>query len=57
MMQGLKVIAILDWEFSGAYLLSELVGGDVGVDIVEIVDDDSEEEKFKVELENFENGS
>jgi aminoglycoside phosphotransferase (APT) family kinase protein len=33
MMQGTKVVAVLDWEFPGAYSLSELVG----VDILEVV--------------------
>lgn len=47
MMQGLKVMAVLDWEFSGAYPLSELVAGGVGVDVVETIDDDSEEENSK----------
>jgi hypothetical protein len=46
MMQGPKVRAILDWEFSGAYPLSELVGG-AGFDVLEVVDDDSEEENSK----------
>jgi Phosphotransferase enzyme family len=46
MMQGSKVRAILDWEFSGAYPLSELVGG-VGIDVLEVIDDDSEEENSK----------
>jgi hypothetical protein len=44
MMQGTKVVAVLDWEFPGAYPLSELVGGGVGVDILEVVDDESEKE-------------
>jgi Phosphotransferase enzyme family len=57
MMRGLKVMAVQDWEFSGTYPLSELVAGSVGVDVVETVDDDLEEEKFKVELENLEYGS
>ena len=46
MMQGSKVKAVLDWEFSGAHPLSELVGG-VGIDILEVNDDDSEEENSK----------
>ncbi|KDR81324.1 hypothetical protein GALMADRAFT_91910 [Galerina marginata CBS 339.88] len=46
MMQGSKVRAVLDWEFSGAYPLSELVGG-VGIDVLEVIDDDSEEENSK----------
>jgi len=45
-MQGSKVRVILDWEFSGAYPLSELVGG-VGFDILEVIDDASEEENSK----------
>ena len=47
MVQGTKVVAVLDWEFSGAYPLSELVGGGVGVDILEVVDDESEKENSK----------
>ncbi|KAF9448527.1 hypothetical protein P691DRAFT_669241 [Macrolepiota fuliginosa MF-IS2] len=46
MMQGLKVRAVLDWEFSGAYPLSEIVGG-VGIDVLEVIDDDSERENAK----------
>ncbi|KDR66039.1 hypothetical protein GALMADRAFT_148205 [Galerina marginata CBS 339.88] len=45
-MQGSKVRAVLDWEFSGAYPLSELVGG-VGFDVLEVIDDESEEENLK----------
>ena len=46
-MQGTKVQAVLDWEFSGAYPLSELVGGGVGVDVLEVTDNESEEENSK----------
>ena len=44
-MQGSKVRAVLDWEFSDAYPLSELVGG-VGIDVLEVIDDDSEEDDY-----------
>lgn len=43
MVQGTDVVAVLDWEFSGAYPLSELIGG-VGVDVLEIIDEESEKE-------------
>ncbi len=46
MMQGTDVAAVLDWEFSGAYPLSELIGA-VGVDVLEVVDEVSEEENNK----------
>ena len=46
MMQGSKVRAVLDWEFSGAYPLSELVEG-VGFDVLKVTDDDSAEENSK----------
>ena len=39
-------MAVLDWEFSGAYPLSELVGG-VVVDVLEVNDGESEEENSK----------
>lgn len=42
-MHGTQVQAVLDWEFAGAYPLSELLGG-MGVDVVEFDDDESEEE-------------
>ncbi len=29
MMRGTDVVAVIDWEFSGAYPLSELVGADI----------------------------
>lgn len=35
-----SVQAVLDWEFAGAYPLSELLGG-MGVDVLEVEDDDS----------------
>jgi len=44
MMQGSRVQAVLDWEFSGAFLLSELLGGGIGVDVLEVDDDESEKE-------------
>ena len=43
MVQGTDIVAVLDWEFSGAYPLSELIGG-VGVDVLEIIDEESEKE-------------
>lgn len=43
LMHGTDVVAVLDWEFSGAYPLSELVGG-VGVDVLEVIDGESEKE-------------
>jgi hypothetical protein len=46
MMQGTEVQAVLDWEFSGSYPLSELIGG-IGVDVMEVIDDESEEENSK----------
>jgi hypothetical protein len=50
MMQGTKVVPVLDWEFSGACPLSELVRG-VGVDVLEVVDDESEKENLsRVEI-------
>ncbi|KAG2088374.1 uncharacterized protein F5147DRAFT_781011 [Suillus discolor] len=42
-MRGTHVQAVLDWEFAGAYPLGELLGG-MGVDVLEVVDDESEEE-------------
>lgn len=42
-MHGTQVRAVLDWEFAGAYPLSELLGG-MGVDVMEVNDDESEEE-------------
>ena len=56
MMQGTNVVAVLDWEFSGAYPLSELVGS-VGVDVLEIIDEESEEENFKWNKKDFWDGS
>jgi len=47
MMQGTKVQAVLDWEFSGSYPLSELIGGGIGVDVLDVIDDESEEENSK----------
>ena len=44
MMQGSRVQAVLDWEFSGAFPLSELLGGGIGVDVLEVDDDESEKE-------------
>jgi len=57
MMQGTKVQAVLDWEFSGSYPLNELVGGGIGIDVLEIIDDESGGGKFEVELKNCEDGS
>lgn len=42
-MRGTQVQAVLDWEFAGAYPLGELLGG-MGVDVLEVVDDESEED-------------
>ncbi|KAL9596002.1 MAG: hypothetical protein Q9219_006086 [cf. Caloplaca sp. 3 TL-2023] len=38
-----RIQAIIDWDFAGAYPLSELLGG-TGVDVLEIEDEESEEE-------------
>lgn len=35
---------VLDWEFPGAYPLSELLGGGIGVNILEVDDDESARE-------------
>ncbi|KAF8805341.1 hypothetical protein BYT27DRAFT_7104806, partial [Phlegmacium glaucopus] len=43
LMGGSDVVAVLDWEFSGAYPLSELVGG-VGMEVLEVIDGESEKE-------------
>jgi hypothetical protein len=43
-MQGSRVQAVLDWEFAGAYPLSELLGGGIGIDILEVDDDQSDRE-------------
>ena len=43
-MQGSQVQGVLDWEFSGACPLSELLGGGIGVDILEVDDDESDRE-------------
>jgi 5-methylthioribose kinase len=43
-MRGSQVQGVLDWEFSGAYPLSELLGGGIGVDILEVDDDESDRE-------------
>lgn len=43
MMRDKKIAAILDWEFAGSYPLSEMLEGR-GVDLLEIVDDETEEE-------------
>ena len=45
MMRGKKIAAILDWEFAGSYPLSEALGG-TGVDMLEVVDEETEEESF-----------
>ncbi|KAL7276148.1 hypothetical protein RUND412_000881 [Rhizina undulata] len=46
LMNGTNVAAVIDWEFAGAYPLSELLG-DEGVDIVECVDAPSMKENSK----------
>ena len=43
-MQGSRVQAVLDWEFASAYPLSELLGGGIGVDILEVNDEESDRE-------------
>ncbi|KAF6226880.1 hypothetical protein HO133_008321 [Letharia lupina] len=43
MMRDKKIAAILDWEFAGSYPLSEMLEGR-GVDLLETVDDETEEE-------------
>jgi hypothetical protein len=43
-MQGSRVQAVLDWEFAGAYPLSELLGEGIGVDILEVNDEESDRE-------------
>ena len=35
---------VLDWEFSGAYPMSELLSGGIGVDILEVDGDESDRE-------------
>jgi aminoglycoside phosphotransferase (APT) family kinase protein len=42
-MHGTQVQAVIDWEFAGAYPLSELLGG-ISVDVMEVYDHESEEE-------------
>lgn len=46
MMKDSHIQAILDWEFAGSYPLSELLGG-MGVDVLEIEDEEGEEENNK----------
>lgn len=46
LMDGTDVMAVLNWEFLGAYPLSELVGG-VGVDVLEVINGESEKENSK----------
>ncbi|KAG1906342.1 kinase-like domain-containing protein, partial [Suillus fuscotomentosus] len=48
-MRGTQVQAVLDWEFAGAYPLGELLGG-MGVDVLEVVDDKSEEGQARIEM-------
>ena len=43
-MQGSQVQAVLDWEFAGANPLSEMLGGGIGVDVLEVNDDESDRE-------------
>ena len=43
MMQDKKIAAVIDWEFAGSYPLSEMLGGG-GVDLLEMVDSETEEE-------------
>lgn len=44
-----QVKAILDWKFAGSYPLSELLGG-VGVDVLEVEDEEGEHENNKWSL-------
>ena len=58
MMQGSKVRAVLDWEFSGVYPLSELIRaqfGGIGIDVLEVIDEDSGG-NFKVESKDYGHG-
>ena len=43
MMRDKKIVAVIDWEFAGSYPLSEMLGGR-GVDLLEMVDSETEEE-------------
>ena len=43
MMRDKKIAAVIDWEFAGSYPLSEMMGGR-GVDLLEMVDSETEEE-------------
>lgn len=43
-MQGLQVQVVLDWEFAGAYPLSEMLGGGIGVNVLEVNDDELDRE-------------
>ncbi|KAL8819160.1 MAG: hypothetical protein Q9191_007794 [Dirinaria sp. TL-2023a] len=46
MMKDGRIAAILDWEFAGAYPLSELLGG-VGVDVLEMESEGDVDENNK----------
>ena len=45
LMRGTDIAAVIDWEFAGAYPLSELQ--DTGFEVLEMVDEESEEECMK----------
>lgn len=44
MVRDKRICAVLDWEFAGAYPLSQLV--DTGVDVLEMETDEDEDEDF-----------
>lgn len=44
LMDGTNIAAVIDWEFAGSFPLSELCDG--GIEVLEIVDEESEEECF-----------
>lgn len=44
MVRDKSICAILDWEFAGAYPLSQLM--DTGVDVLEMKNDEDEDEDF-----------
>lgn len=45
LMRGTDIAAVIDWEFAGSFPLSELLEG--GIEVLEMVDDDTVEECFK----------
>ena len=46
LMRGTDIAGIIDWEFAGAYPLSELLLYGQGPDVLEMVDDETTEECF-----------